>query len=99
MEKGSSVCNRKADKADLKKVWLRDAWVAQLAKCPISAQGMISQFMGSSPMSGSVLTTQSLEPASDSDNVCVSFSLCPSPAHALSVSLSLCLSLSLSLKI
>ena len=45
---------------------------------------MISQFMSSSPASGSVLTAQSLEPASD----CVSLSLCPSPAHTLSLSVS-----------
>ena len=41
---------------------------------------MISQLVSSSPASDSVLTAQSLEPASDS------LSLCPSPAHALSVS-------------
>ena len=42
------------------------AWVAQSAECLTSAQVMISQFMGSSPASGSVLTAQSLESASDS---------------------------------
>ena len=41
-------------------------WVALLVKCPTSAQVMISQFMGSSPVLGSVLTAQSLEPALDS---------------------------------
>ena len=35
-------------------------------KRPTSAQVMISQFMGLSPAWGSVLTAQSLEPASDS---------------------------------
>ena len=57
-------------------------WMAQSVEHQTSAQVMISQFVGSSPMSGSVLTAQSLEPASDS----VSLSLCPSPtpAHALS---------------
>ena len=40
-------------------------WVAQLGKRPTSAQVMISWFVSSSPMSGSVLTAQSLEPASD----------------------------------
>ena len=35
-------------------------------KHPTSAQVMISQFVSSSPISGSVLTAQSLEPASDS---------------------------------
>ena len=42
------------------------AWVGQLIKCPTSVQVMISRFMGSSPALGSVLTAQSLEPASDS---------------------------------
>ena len=62
----------------------RGAWVAQSVKCLTSAQIMISRFVGSSPMWGSVLTAQSLEPASD----CVSLSLCSSPAHALSLPLS-----------
>ena len=39
---------------------------ARSVKCLTSAQVMISQFVGSSPASGSVLTAQSLEPASDS---------------------------------
>ena len=61
--------------------------MAQSVKHPTLAQVMIVRFVGSSPMSGSVLTAQSLEPASDS--VSPSLSLCPSPAHALSLSLSL----------
>ena len=40
--------------------------MAQSVKRPTSAQVTISQFMGSSLMLGSVLTTQNLEPASDS---------------------------------
>ena len=40
--------------------------MAQLVKCPTSAQVMISPFMSLSPASGSVLTAQSLEPALDS---------------------------------
>ena len=44
----------------------RGAWVAQLVKRPTSAQVVISQFVSLSPTSGSVLTAQSLEPASDS---------------------------------
>ena len=40
--------------------------MAQLVKCPTSAQVMISQFVSSSPALGSVLTAQSLEPALDS---------------------------------
>ena len=46
---------------------------------------MISQFVGSSPTSGSVPTAQGLDPALDS----VSLSVCPSPAHTLSLSVSL----------
>ena len=57
--------------------------MAQSVKRPTSAQVMISQFVGLSPASGSVLTARSLEPAS---RFCVSFSLCPSPACTLSVS-------------
>ena len=56
------------------------AWMAQLVKCPTSAQVMISQFVSLSPASGSVLTAQSLEPALESVS-----SLCPSPL-VLSVS-------------
>ena len=40
--------------------------MAQSVKCPTSAQIMILQFVGLSPTLGSVLTTQSLELASDS---------------------------------
>ena len=63
--------------------------MAQLVKCLTLAQVMISWFMSLSRASGSVLTAQSLEPASDS----VSLSL-PLP-HSCSVSVSLSLSLSL----
>ena len=45
-------------------VW--GTWVAQSVKRLTWAQVRISQFMSLSPASGSVLTTQSLEPASDS---------------------------------
>ena len=41
-------------------------WVAQLVRRLTWDQVMISQFVGSSPVSGSVLTSQSLEPASHS---------------------------------
>ena len=53
-----------------------------------SAQVMISQSAGWSPVSGSVLTAQSLEPASDS----VSLFL-PNAPHCRSLSASLSLSL------
>ena len=43
-----------------------DTWVAQLIKRLTLAQVMILRFMGSSPTSGSALTAQNLEPASDS---------------------------------
>ena len=58
---------------------------APVVKCPTLAQVMLSRFVGSSPTSGSVLTAQSLEPASDS----VSRSLSALPHLCfLSVSLS-----------
>ena len=60
------------------------AWVAQSVKHPASAQVMISQFVSLSPRSGSVLTAQSLEPASDS----VSLSLSLPLPHSHPVSLS-----------
>ena len=63
---------------------LGGTWVAQSVEPPTSAQVMISQFEGLSPVSDSVLTetVPRLELALDS----VSLSLCPSPAHALSLS-------------
>ena len=60
--------------------------MAQSVECPTSAHVMISRFVGSGPASGSVLTAQSLEPASDS----------VSPSLAAPLPLALCLSLSLS---
>ena len=57
-------------------------WVAQSVKCLTSAQVVISQSMSSSPMSGSVLTAQDLEPASDS----------VFPSLSISSPLGLCLS-------
>ena len=50
----------------------RGAWVAQSVERPTSAQVMISRSVSSSPASGSVLTAQSLEPASDSVSPSVS---------------------------
>ena len=58
--------------------------MAQSVERPTSTQVMISQFTGSSPTSGSVLTAQSLESASES----VSPSLSAPPLLTL-VSLSL----------
>ena len=60
----------------------RGAWVAQSVERPTSAQVTILQSVSLSPVSGSVLTAQSLEPASDS----VSLSL--TLPHSCSVSLS-----------
>ena len=57
-----------------KEAW--GTWVAQSVKRPTSAQVMISEFMGSSPASGSALTAPSLDPTSDS--VSPSFSSLPS---------------------
>ena len=73
------------------KVTSRGAWVAQSVKPLTSGQVMISQFVGSSPLLGSVLTAQSLEPASDS--VSPSLAVPPPFTLCLSLSLSLCLSL------
>ena len=56
--------------------------MAQSVAPPTSAQVMISRFVGSSPVSGSVLTARSLEPASDS----VSPSLSAPPLLMLFVS-------------
>ena len=61
----------------------RGAWVAQLVKRPTSAQVMISQFVGSSPTSGSVLTTWSLLQI-----LCLSLCIPTLLAQCLSVSLS-----------
>ena len=63
----------------------RGAWVAWSVKRPTSAQVMISQSVGSSPASGSVLTAQSLKPASDP----VSPSLSAPPPLSLPLTLSL----------
>ena len=53
----------------------RGAWGAQLVKRPTLAQVMVSQSVGSSPASGSVLAARSLEPASDSVSPSLSLSL------------------------
>ena len=55
---------------------LRGTWVAQSVKRPTSAQVIISQSLSSSPVSGSVLSVQSLELALYS--VSPSLSLCSS---------------------
>ena len=60
-------------------------WLSLLSQVHLTlAQVMISRFVGSSPVSGSVLIAQSLEPASDS----VSPSLSAPPLLVLSVPLS-----------
>ena len=64
------------------RIW--GAWVAQSIKHLTLAQVMISRFMILSPVSGSVLTAKSLEPASDS----VSLSLSSPPPLTLSLSFS-----------
>ena len=71
----SHLCNQKG--------WEWGAWVAQLVERPTSAQIMTSWFVGLSPTSGSVLTAQSLEPASDSVSPC----LLASPPLMLCISL------------
>ena len=62
----------------------RGAWVAQSVKRPTSARVMTSQFVGSSPASGSVLMARSLEPVSAS----------VSPSLSAPPPLTLCLPLS-----
>ena len=61
--------------------------MAQSVKHPTSAQVMISHSVSLSPASGSVLITQSLEPASNSVSPFLSAPL-PTPTHALSLSVS-----------
>ena len=65
--------------------WKGGAWVAQSVERLTLAQIMISQPVSSRPASGSVLTAQSLEPASDS--VSPSLSLPLTHLHSVSVSL------------
>ena len=60
------------------------AWVAQSVKRLTSARVLISRFVSSSPVSGSVLSAQGLLRI-----LCLPNSLCPSLAHALSLLLSL----------
>ena len=62
--------------------YARGSWVAQLVRRLTSAQVMISQFVGSSPTLGSVLTARRLEPAADSVSPPLS-----SPARTLCLSL------------
>ena len=71
-------------RVDKKHTECRGAWVAQSVKRPTSPQVMVSQFVSLSPASGCVLTTQGLEPASDS----VSPSLSAPPLLMLYLSLS-----------
>ena len=60
--------------------------MAQSVKHLTLAQVSISRIVSLSPESGSVLTAQSLEPASDAVSPCLSLSLsAPFPTHALSL--------------
>ena len=63
--------------------------MAQSVKRQTLAQVVTSRFVGSSPVSGSVLTAQNLGPASDS--VSPSLSLPLRGSHSVSLSLSLSL--------
>ena len=71
-----------------KNKFCRGTWVAQLAKHLASDQVIISRSVSSSPATGSVLTAQSLEPASDSVSPSLSTPLPPSQTLSLSLSLS-----------
>ena len=62
----------------------RGAWVAQSVERLASAQVMILQLVSSSPVSGSVLTAQRLDPVSDSVSPSLSV---PTHLHSVSVSL------------
>ena len=75
------MVNGRSEHAFLKNYRSGGAWVAQSIKRPTSAQVLISQFVNSSPPLSSVLTTQSLESASDS----VSPSLSAPPQFVLSL--------------
>ena len=81
---GSTAPRRLIDANTLLRVNSWGACMAQLVKRPTSAQVLISLFVGSSPMLGSVLTAHSLEPASDSGTP----SLSAPPPLTLSLSLS-----------
>ena len=63
------------------------AWVAQSVERPTSAQVITSWFVDLSPVSGSVLIAQTLEPASDSVSPALSL------PHPCLCSVSVCLSL------
>ena len=68
------LCGRIPDVLEMSIKKFRDwgAWVAQSVERLTSAQVVISRSVSSSPASGSVLTAQSLEPASDSVSPCLS---------------------------
>ena len=55
---------------------LGGAWVAQSVEHLTLAQVTVSRFVGSSPMSGSVLTARSLKPALDSLSAPPLFTFC-----------------------
>ena len=74
--------------------WIMGRMGGSVSWASTLAQVMISRFVGLSPTSGSVLTDQSLEPASD----CV-FSLFLSLPHSHSLPLSLSLSKYINIKI
>ena len=83
---GHSARQTDSTSSDLSKIELsRGSWVAQSVKHLTLAQVMISRFMSSSPVSGSVLTAWSLEPALDSVSLSLSLHF---PAHARTLSLS-----------
>ena len=82
---GSSACKTSEPELLRSKMQNGGARVALSVKHLTSAQVMVSRFVGSSPVSGSVLTAQSLEP--DSDSV--------SPSLSAPLLLMVCVSLSL----
>ena len=79
---GVPTSTQREEKDDILE-YRRGTWAAQSVKHPTLAQVMTSQSVGLSPASGSVMTAQSLEPASDS----VSPSLSAPPLLTLSLCL------------
>ena len=67
------LCREQRGQSDVEKLML--GCLGGSVECLASAQVTISQFVSSSPASGSVLTAQSLEPAWDSVSPSLSLSL------------------------
>ena len=93
---GNARSDFPGESPNLKMLATRGAGVAQSVKRPTSVLVVISWLVSSGSALGSVLTAQSLEPASDSVCVCVCVCVCVSFSLSAPPPLvgSLCLSLS-----